>query len=124
MQRQALGVFAIAAALLLVATGSGLAASPSASPSLLSGTQLYATASSPSAVAIGDVTGDGRNDVVMTTWTKTNSDPANDFRLLVFAEQPDGTLAQPVSYATAGAYAMPPVSVAIGDITGDGRNDV
>jgi fibronectin type 3 domain-containing protein len=78
--------------------------------------------SSPEAVAIGDVTGDGRNDVVMTT--SYNFDAANDFRLWVFAQAADGTLAPPVSYATAAAYTNRAQSIAVGDITGDGRADV
>jgi FG-GAP repeat len=38
----------------------------------------------PEAVAIGDVTGDGRNDVVMTT--SFYFDDAHDYRLWVFAQ--------------------------------------
>jgi hypothetical protein len=84
--------------------------------------QAYPVGSWPEAVAIGDVTGDGRNDVVMTT--HYYFDAPNDYRLWVFEQQAGGTLAPPVSYATAAAYANGPDSVAIGDITGDGRNDV
>ena len=76
----------------------------------------------PEAVAIGDVTGDGRPDVVMTTGYA--GDAENDFRLWVFAQAPDGSLAAPVSYPTAGSYGRGPESVAVGDITGDGRADV
>jgi fibronectin type 3 domain-containing protein len=91
-------------------------------PPLFGQYQIYPTGSSPKAVAIGDVSGDGRADVVMTTWY--NVDPVNDFRLFVFVQNADGTLAPPVSYATAGSYVNSPASVAVGDITGDGRNDV
>ena len=55
--------------------------------------QAYPVGSTPEAVAIGDVTGDGRNDVVMTT--SYDLDPANDFRLWVFAGTEYGTLAPP-----------------------------
>src|SRR5258705_13030184 len=58
--------------------------------------------SEASAVAIGDVTGDGRNDIVYTTVYK--GDAANDFRLWVIAQSSTGTLGSPVSYATAGTY--------------------
>jgi hypothetical protein len=68
------------------------------------------------------VTGDGRNDVVLTTGYA--SDPANDYRLWVFRQAADGTLSAPVSYPTAATYTSLPDSVAIGDITGDGRADV
>jgi hypothetical protein len=84
--------------------------------------QAYPVGSWPEAVAIGDVTGDGRNDVVMTT--HYYFDAPNDYRLWVFEQQVGGTLAPPVSYATAATYTNGPDSVAIGDITGDGRNDV
>ena len=84
--------------------------------------QAYPVGSWPEAVAIGDVTGDGRADVVMTT--SYYFDPANDFRLFVFAQAADGTLEPPVSYPTASTYTDRAESVAIGDITGDGRADV
>ncbi len=76
----------------------------------------------PEAVAIGDVSGDGRNDVVMTT--SYYFDPGADYRLWVFVQAPDGTLSPPVSYSTAATYTNRPDSVAIGDITGDGSADV
>lgn len=81
-----------------------------------------ATGSWPQAVAIGDVNGDGRNDVVMVTSCYASS--PNDNKVMIFAQKPDGTLDAPVTYdisatASCGAY-----SVAIGDVTGDGRNDV
>ena len=91
-------------------------------PPLLRPAQLYPTGSWPEAVAVGDVTGDGRNDVVMTT--SYDFDPVNDFRLLVFVQQGDGTLGPPVSYATAADYQHRAQSVAVGDITGDGAKDV
>jgi subtilisin family serine protease len=84
--------------------------------------QATSVGSSPEAVAIGDVTGDGRNDVVMTT--SFYFDPVNDYHLFVFAQAPDGSLLPPVSYLTAGAYGHRPATLAIGDITGDGRADV
>jgi FG-GAP-like repeat/Domain of unknown function DUF11 len=93
-----------------------------AAGSLLQPYQAYAVGSWPAAVTIADVTGDGRSDVVMTT--HFYFDPANDYRLWVFAQQSDGSLAAPVSYATAAAYNNGPYSVAAGDLTGDGRKDV
>jgi uncharacterized protein DUF11/VCBS repeat protein len=82
--------------------------------------QAFTVGSWPEAVAIGDVTDDGRADVVMTTGYYF--DPANDNRVWVFAQSGAGTLAPPVSYPT-GSSATPQ-SIAVGDITGDGREDV
>ena len=84
--------------------------------------QAIPVGSWPEAVAVGDVNGDGRNDVVMTT--SYYFDPINDFHLFVFLQQADGTLSAPTSYATAATYTNRPESVAVGDITGDGRADV
>jgi fibronectin type 3 domain-containing protein len=51
-------------------------------------------------------------------------DPADDYHLFVFAQAPDGSFLPPVSYLTAGGYSTRPASVAIADITGDGKADV
>ncbi len=54
------------------------------------------------AVAIGDVTNDGRPDVVLTT--TDYFDDENDYHVFVFAQQANGSLAPPVKYPYA-AYA-------------------
>lgn len=78
------------------------------------------TGSSPETVAIGDVNGDGRNDVVMTT--SFSGDPVNDFKVFVFLQNVSGGLNTPLIYAINGAAI--PKSVAIGDMNHDGKNDV
>lgn len=114
-------VAAIGAAVMLALP---ILASPVAATttSLFGPYRAYSVGSSPEAVAIGDVTGDGRNDVVMTTGYYF--DPANDYRLFVFAQTGAGLSATPVSYATAATYTHLPKSIAVGDVTGDGRADV
>jgi hypothetical protein len=82
----------------------------------------FPTGSWPEAVAIGDVNGDGRNDVVMTT--SFYFDSANDYKVFVFLQNADGTLAPPVKYATASTYTCRAATVSIGDVNHDGRNDV
>jgi hypothetical protein len=76
----------------------------------------------PEAVAVGDVNGDGRVDVVMTT--SYYFDPANDYRLFVFLQDQNGALQIPASYPTVGTYTSRPDSVGVGDVTGDGLADV
>ncbi len=113
-----LGASAVAVTVAFAALPAGV----SAGTSLFEPYQVRSVGSAPAAVAIGDVTGDGRNDVVLTTGY--NADPANDYRLFVFAQAADGTLGAPVSYATAATYGARPNSVVVGDVTGDGRKDV
>lgn len=82
----------------------------------------HATGSWPEAVAIGDVNGDGLNDVVMTT--SYYFDPDNDYKLFVFLQGANGQLQAPVKYTTQGSYGYRPLSVDVGDVNGDGKNDV
>ena len=65
------------------------------------------------ALATGDVTGDGRRDVVIAN--------RSSHTVSVWRSNLQGTLDPGVSYDTGGNT---PVAVAIGDVTGDGRPDV
>jgi hypothetical protein len=96
--------------------------SVAASPGLFQPWQAISIPSEPDAVAIGDVSGDGRPDLVATTGYDV--DPAHDFHLIVLVQGADGLLQPPVWYATAGTYPNRPGSIDIGDINGDGRPDV
>ena len=90
---------------------------------LFSAYSAMATGSRPQAVAVGDVNSDGLADVVLIT--SFNFDPAHDFKLYVFLQQPDGQLAPPVVSATAASdLSIPAQSVQIGDVNGDGRQDI
>src|SRR5688572_12881070 len=80
------------------------------------------TGSWPEAVQVGDVNGDGLADVVLTT--SYYFDPAHDFKLYVFLQQPDGQLAAPAIYPTNSSYSNRTQSVQLGDLNGDGRPDI
>src|SRR6266702_3281749 len=82
----------------------------------------YGLDSWPVAAAVADVTGDGRADALMTTQV-FDSGSGDDFRLWVFAQQADGSLAPPKILATHGAPAAT-MSIATGDVDGDGDADV
>jgi len=97
------------------AVGSGV----SATSSLFGMYQTITIDGDSQAVAIGDVTGDSYVDVVATA-----GNSFTDYRVFVIAGLPDGTFDAPVSYATAGSYSHRLETVAIGDITDDGRADV
>lgn len=81
---------------------------------------VYPTGSRPEAVTIGDVNNDGRNDVVMTFYF----DPENGYKIFVFLQDAAGTLQPPIMYPTLGSYTSRPLSVDIGDLNNDGKNDV
>ena len=83
---------------------------------------IHATASRASSIAIGDVTGDGRADVVMTTlWDNT---PDDDYRVFVFAQNDSGRLDAPtkVSYGQTGGGNGN--ALAIGNFDGQAGIDV
>jgi hypothetical protein len=67
----------------------------------------------PRAIAVGDVNGDGRLDVVVAN--------ADSNTVCVLAGNAVGSLDAAVAYSCGGTY---PLSIAIGDVTGDGRPDV
>jgi subtilisin family serine protease len=68
--------------------------------------------STPGVLVAGDVTGDGRADVVA----------AGSGRLLLLAQRPSGGLAPARAVGAAGA--VDPEALRIGDVTGDGRADL
>lgn len=82
--------------------------------------QTYETGSWADAVAIGDVDGDGRNDVVLTT--TSYFDEENDYKLFVFFQKSDGSLDNPRTYsylATANRTGL-----ALADLDHDGRSEI
>lgn len=88
---------------------------------LLTPAEVTSVGGEPSRVAIGDVTGDGRDDVVLST--QHHSDPANDGKLFVFRQQRGGALATPVKYSTSLSEADAAAFTLL-DANGDGRRDI
>ena len=74
-------------------------------------------------VAIGDLDGDGRRDVAALSW---RNDPPVVLQVHVLLGQADGTLATtPVAYpAGEGPWSNLSCGLAVGDVSGDGRDDV
>ena len=84
----------------------------------------FLTASDPEAVAIGDVNGDGLNDVVMTTSYYDYGDPESDYKMHVFLQNRFGQLDPPIKYPTNSSYTNRSKSIDIGDVNHDGKADV
>lgn len=91
-------------------------------PTLFDPYQNTVTGSWPETVAIGDVTGDGRNDVLLTT--SYYFDEANDYKLFLFPQEADGSLGTPVKFSTKQVYTDGQSSVELLDVDGDDRRDV
>lgn len=71
-------------------------------------------------VAMGDVTGDGRADVVLST--DYSADPAIENRLWVYPQHAEGGLGAPTSVATQAPYGSE-MAVALADLDEDGDLD-
>ncbi|MEW6095882.1 MAG: FG-GAP-like repeat-containing protein [bacterium] len=72
----------------------------------------YVTGGSPGIIGVGDISGDGLNDVVSANYYDNN--------ISVFIQLPDGKLASQTTYPVN----QGPFGVGIGDINRDGLNDV
>lgn len=75
------------------------------------------------AVALGDVNGDGRVDVVATAWPVERSAGVPLAQVAVYLQQSDGSLAPP-ELLTLRADVSGVTGLQIADVDGDGRNDL
>ena len=91
---------------------------PRSAPTARASRSRTPTGSRAEAVALGDLDGDGRRDVALTT--SVAADPANDRMLNVFLQDVDGTLKPRVQYPLGNGT---PRALDIGDVNGDGRAD-
>ena len=96
-----------------------IAAYPALATYSLQPYQAQATGSWADAVAVGDINGDGRDDIALTT--TYYFDATNDYKLFVYFQNPDGTLQAPQKYD----YSMAnETGLALADLDGDGRKDI
>ncbi len=79
------------------------------------------TGSWPHVVKIGDLNNDGLNDVVLGLTSHWQH--PNNYSILVYLQNPNGTLADPVQYSYAVNY-LEISSIDIGDLNQDGLNDI
>jgi uncharacterized protein (UPF0548 family) len=71
-------------------------------------------------VAVGDVNGDGKPDLVVANYCASNTNCTNG-SVSVLLGNGDGTFQTAVSYASGGEYSL---SVAMADVNGDGKPDL
>jgi hypothetical protein len=107
-RRPAWGSLCVAVLVLLAPAGASAATPISFLPA-----ETYPVHSSPYAVAVGELTGDGRSDVV------TANSQTGDVSVLL--SEPDGKLAPAINYSVGNSV---PIAVTIGDVIGDGHNDI
>ncbi|HEV3402263.1 MAG TPA: FG-GAP-like repeat-containing protein, partial [Acidimicrobiales bacterium] len=113
------------AALLLAAPG--IVGSPAAGaevpvpPAVFGHYQAFHVGSWPESATVGDFTGDGRNDVALST-SSYGEDPNNQ-KVILFVQQASGSLVQQATYGTSGGY-PDQMGLDAGDLNGDGRADL
>ncbi len=89
-------------------------------PLRLTAPEVYQVKSGPGGVEVGDVTGDGREDAIFST--QFERFPGTGYRVFLFRQQADGTLADPVAFVPDGTF--PRLFLDLGDAGDDGDLDV
>jgi hypothetical protein len=90
-------------------------------PTFFDPVEIHSVGTESVATAIGDVTGDGRPDVLLTTCGRND---ANSNKVFVFAQDAAGRLGEPVAYGTRLTPFDYECAMAVFDEDGDGRLDV
>ena len=80
----------------------------------------YGAANGPFSIAVADLNGDGKQDAVVANWGTSNSG-SNNGAASVLLGNGDGTFQPVQTYLSGGNEAT---SVAVADLTGDGRPDI
>lgn len=111
----------------LIASLAPPVASAAAVPSIFGAFRTYDVPSYPMSVVVGDFTGDGRQDAVVSTGDLY--DPPNDFKLFLFAQTPSGTFGVPTRIETGGTGIHPgtfyqDMALSAGDLDGAGGDDI
>src|SRR5215831_6356775 len=78
-------------------------------------------ANGPNSVAIADLNGDGKLDIVASDWCINNTVPCPSGAVTVLLGNGDGTFRGRTTYSSGGVYGT---DVAIGDLNGDGWPDI
>jgi hypothetical protein len=81
----------------------------------------YEAANGPISIAIADMNGDGKQDVVVANWGTSENPPTNNGAGSVLLGNGDGTFQPVQTYLSGGNEAT---SVAVADLTGNGRPDI
>jgi len=76
----------------------------------------------PEAVVVGDVSGDGRDDAVLAT--SDYADPMKAYRLFIYAQTMQGTLAAPIQLPYLGTVGTLQLRMQMADVNNDGIKDI
>jgi hypothetical protein len=94
--------------------------SPAAGPVSFRRAVAYKTSGyNPYSVAIADVNGDGKPDLIVANEQQSKTDPAGSISVLL--GKGDGTFHAPVNYSSGGQGAY---SISVADVNGDGKLDL
>jgi len=113
-------LFAVSIVGLLAAAFSGVGPAQALAPTSVFAPYLNHDVGNAQAVAIGDFTGDGRNDVVVST--EQRDDMSRPNHVYLFAQGPDGWMSRVEALETQNSW-MPDLGLAAGDLDGDGKTD-